>query len=107
MSTESRKHTKVMITLIVLLYFSEALPAARERRSGISDSRLAEIETRLALSKPVAYGIFDPVKIGKRTFRRFQPPPGDFNNVDLVYAWLNMKNADYLKEPINVVKTPY
>ncbi|XP_076348445.1 uncharacterized protein LOC143246109 [Tachypleus tridentatus] len=106
MTTGSMKRTKVLI--ILLLYFSEARPAARDRRSGISDSRLAEIETRLALREPVAYGIFDPVKIGKRTFRRFQqPPPGASNNADLVYAWLIMENADSLKEPIDVVNYPY
>ncbi|XP_023212603.1 uncharacterized protein LOC111615419 [Centruroides sculpturatus] len=44
----------------------------RERRSGISDQRLAELETLLALSKfksfhtPVAYGLLDLEKIGKR-----------------------------------------
>lgn len=40
----------------------------RERRSGISDQRLAEIETLLALAKQggnrdVAYGIIDPIML--------------------------------------------
>ncbi|GIX90136.1 uncharacterized protein CEXT_554931 [Caerostris extrusa] len=43
----------------------------RERRSGISDQRLAELETLLALakhggSKDVAYGVIDPIMLGKR-----------------------------------------
>ncbi|GFW23912.1 uncharacterized protein TNCV_945961 [Trichonephila clavipes] len=44
----------------------------RERRSGISDQRLAELETLLALAKhgggnkDVAYGVIDPIMLGKR-----------------------------------------
>jgi len=50
----------------------------REKRSGISDQRLAELETLLELKRlretlrtrtPVAYGLFDPAKIGKRRKR--------------------------------------
>ncbi|GFR07381.1 uncharacterized protein TNCT_564261 [Trichonephila clavata] len=43
-----------------------------ERRSGISDQRLAELETLLALAKhgggnkDVAYGVIDPIMLGKR-----------------------------------------
>ncbi|CAN7942227.1 unnamed protein product, partial [Ixodes hexagonus] len=49
---------------------------SRSRRSGISDQRLAELETLAGLkslrhrlkgiSFPVAYGLVDPNKIGKR-----------------------------------------
>ncbi|XP_042903879.1 uncharacterized protein [Parasteatoda tepidariorum] len=42
----------------------------REKRSGISDQRLAEIETLLALARQgnrdVAYGVIDPLSLGKR-----------------------------------------
>ncbi|KAG8182369.1 hypothetical protein JTE90_010735 [Oedothorax gibbosus] len=53
----------VLISLVTCHY--------RERRSGISDQRLAEIETLLALAKQggnrdVAYGIIDPIMLGKR-----------------------------------------
>ncbi|CAG2167045.1 unnamed protein product [Oppiella nova] len=50
----------------------------REKRSGISDQRLAELETLLELKRlrenlrtrtPVAYGLIDPAKIGRRRKR--------------------------------------
>jgi hypothetical protein len=56
-----------------------SLDSSRSKRSGISDQRLAELETLLALKRlrdqqmrsrgPVAYGAFDPDKIGKRRRR--------------------------------------
>ncbi|KAL1424305.1 hypothetical protein MTO96_003587 [Rhipicephalus appendiculatus] len=72
------------LTLLVFLFAVVVLPAIvhcrslfhRDRRSGISDQRLAELETLAGLKSlrhrlkgitfPVAYGLVDPNKIGKR-----------------------------------------
>ncbi|KAH8025073.1 hypothetical protein HPB51_002969 [Rhipicephalus microplus] len=72
------------LTLLVFLFAVVILPAVvncrslfhRDRRSGISDQRLAELETLAGLKSlrhrlkgitfPVAYGLVDPNKIGKR-----------------------------------------
>ncbi|KAI1297184.1 hypothetical protein HDE_04779 [Halotydeus destructor] len=63
--------------------------AKRTKRSGISDQRLAELETLLALKRlrdqqmksqsPVAYGVFDPDRIGRRR-RRSEPRRTDFGS---------------------------
>ncbi|XP_050040855.1 uncharacterized protein [Dermacentor andersoni] len=72
------------ITFLVFLFAVVVLPAivhcrsifSRDRRSGISDQRLAELETLAGLKSlrhrlkgikfPVAYGLVDPNQIGKR-----------------------------------------
>ncbi|XP_037570048.1 uncharacterized protein LOC119450615 [Dermacentor silvarum] len=72
------------LTFLVFLCAVVLLPAIvhcrsifnRDRRSGISDQRLAELETLAGLKSlrhrlkgitfPVAYGLVDPNKIGKR-----------------------------------------
>ncbi|CAN8027444.1 unnamed protein product [Ixodes persulcatus] len=82
-----RRHREAMSTKLAFLVIFCAvvlLPAIvqcrslynRSRRSGISDQRLAELETLAGLkslrhrlkgiSFPVAYGLVDPNKIGKR-----------------------------------------
>lgn len=45
----------------------------RDKRSGISDQRLAELETLINIAKqknrvrpPIAFGVVDPMKVGKR-----------------------------------------
>ncbi|XP_054164753.1 uncharacterized protein LOC128962406 [Oppia nitens] len=82
------KHFYRLITIstilvaVVLLNKAMAKPVKdenkREKRSGISDQRLAELETLLELKRlrenlrtrtPVAYGLIDPAKIGRRRKR--------------------------------------
>ncbi|XP_077517566.1 uncharacterized protein LOC144128214 isoform X1 [Amblyomma americanum] len=83
------------LTFLVVLCAVVLLPAivhcrsmfnSRDRRSGISDQRLAELETLAGLKSlrhrlkgitfPVAYGLVDPNKIGKRkrSFESLEEP---------------------------------
>uniref|UniRef100_T1IUA0 Uncharacterized protein n=1 Tax=Strigamia maritima TaxID=126957 RepID=T1IUA0_STRMM len=80
--------TKSHVALLILIISAMTVQSAsteREKRSGISDQRLAELETLLALSKmkgklvtvPVAFGVIDPDKIGKRNHQYEMPALDD------------------------------
>ncbi|XP_076314803.1 uncharacterized protein LOC143227195 [Tachypleus tridentatus] len=69
--------TLFIATFLVLLCLTAGRPYNREKRSGVSDQRLAELETLIAMYKharnrakeitsPVAFGVFDPMNLGKR-----------------------------------------
>lgn len=64
------------VVLLPAIVHCRSIFNSRDRRSGISDQRLAELETLAGLKSlrhrlkgitfPVAYGLVDPNKIGKR-----------------------------------------
>ncbi|XP_076372952.1 uncharacterized protein LOC143257808, partial [Tachypleus tridentatus] len=93
------RRVTLTIVLLFIVNVSMARPHARQRKSGISDIRLAELETQLSLNKmrsePVAHGIFDPAKIGKRRFRQITsfPEPAEVSADDIVYVWIITKSA--------------
>ncbi|XP_022253748.1 uncharacterized protein LOC111088310 [Limulus polyphemus] len=69
--------TLFVLTFLIMFCLAAGRPYHREKRSGISDQRLAEIETLIAMSKyarnrakevtsPIAFGVFDPTNLGKR-----------------------------------------
>ncbi|XP_022238355.1 uncharacterized protein LOC111085182 [Limulus polyphemus] len=103
--------TMIFLVALLLLKVSLAHPQARIKRSGISDTRLAELETQVSLNRPrsgsVAYGIFDPSKIGKRTFHQFRqfPEPTDIVYDDPDYIW-NTPKDNYQQEAI-IFKNPF
>jgi len=70
------------ITISTIILTAKSATIERQKRSGISDQRLAELETLLALSRmkgklvtvPVAFGVIDPDKIGKRKRAHLESP---------------------------------
>ncbi|XP_022245504.1 uncharacterized protein LOC111086554 [Limulus polyphemus] len=68
--------TLFMVIFMAMLFLAAGRPYLRERRSGISDQRLAELETLVNISKlrssvyglvpAVAFGAFDPARLGKK-----------------------------------------
>ncbi|CAL1269124.1 unnamed protein product [Larinioides sclopetarius] len=60
-----------LATAALCFLFTLVSCSYRERRSGISDQRVAELETLLALAKQggnrdIAFGVIDPLTLGKR-----------------------------------------
>ncbi|XP_023229377.1 uncharacterized protein [Centruroides vittatus] len=65
--------TFIFFLFILTITFSMPHYSFRDKRSGISDQRLAELETLINLAKqknrgrpPIAFGVIDPLKVGKR-----------------------------------------
>ncbi|XP_076347716.1 uncharacterized protein LOC143245353 [Tachypleus tridentatus] len=104
--------TMIFLVALLLLTVSFAYPQARIKRSGISDARLAELETQMSLNIPrsgsVAYGIFDPSKIGKRMYHQFRqfPEPTDSIYDDSDYIW-NIPKDNYPLQKAIIFKDPF
>ncbi|XP_076362170.1 uncharacterized protein LOC143253016 [Tachypleus tridentatus] len=92
-----------------LLMFSLTVgrPHDREKRSGISDQRLAEIETLIAMYKlnknkevtgPVAFGAFDPTILGKK--KRSYRMSAFKNSHDSPLRAENTKNEEVFETPL-------
>jgi len=103
------KRPKLVFIFTFIVLFVEIYQVAnghpvRSKRSGISDQRLAELETLIALSNmrgrirnaQVAYGVIDPDKIGKR--KRSFIKDEDLDGVKLrgnhLQRILNSENSD-------------
>ncbi|XP_076308694.1 uncharacterized protein LOC143224125 [Tachypleus tridentatus] len=72
-----------MVIFMAMFFLAAGKPHLRKRRSGIADQRLAELETLVNILKlrsrdyglvpPVAFGTFDPARLGKK--RKYNKVP--------------------------------
>jgi len=96
------------VACAVLVTVCEPRPQNRQKRSGIVDQRIAELESMLSRTRgksmPVAAGLFDPDRIGKRKRSRDQYPFDIIDNDETDYVVAEDDNEPPTEETLRRIR---